>query len=216
MTTQEANRSGIAGAVTAPLRDVNMLKTKIPQPLIDALNNPYQPPSPYTCAKIEALVAPLDQALGADFDQPASKDDTDLMDKGSDAILGAVAGAAQDIIPLRSWVRKLTGAEQHDRLVAAAITAGGVRRGYLKGLGEVKNCRSPARPAANAPGLLNNVPRPAVTPPRPMTPPPPVSTPAPLAVPAPLPPPPPLPPVPDFNQPAPIGPLPDPAPAAAL
>jgi hypothetical protein len=44
-------------------------------------------------------------------------------------------------------VRKLTGAERHDSYVAAAITAGAVRRAYLKGLGESRGCSPPATPS---------------------------------------------------------------------
>jgi hypothetical protein len=44
-------------------------------------------------------------------------------------------------------VRKLTGAERHDHLVQDAITAGAVRRAYLKGLGEAKGCNPPATPS---------------------------------------------------------------------
>jgi hypothetical protein len=44
-------------------------------------------------------------------------------------------------------VRKLTGAERHDKMVQAAILAGSVRRAYLKGLGETKGCNPPATPS---------------------------------------------------------------------
>ena len=44
-------------------------------------------------------------------------------------------------------MRRLSGAEQHDKFVQAAITAGAVRRGYLKGLGESKGCLPPATPS---------------------------------------------------------------------
>ena len=150
-TTDQVNRGSVAGAMTAPARDLNMLRTKIPPVLLEALDDPYKRPSPATCAEITALVKPLNEALGADIDDPPSEDDRDLIDKGRDAAedgaLGFVAGAAQDLIPLRSWVRRLSGAEQHDRLVRAAITAGGIRRGYLKGLGEAKGCMPPATPS---------------------------------------------------------------------
>jgi hypothetical protein len=36
--------------------------------------------------------------------------------------------------------RKLTGAERYSRRVAVAITAGGVRRGFLKGLKVSQGC----------------------------------------------------------------------------
>ena len=47
---------------------------------------------------------------------------------------GLSSGAASDVIPFRGWIRKLSGAERHDKYVQAAITAGAVRRAYLKGL----------------------------------------------------------------------------------
>ena len=47
---------------------------------------------------------------------------------------------------MRGWVRKLSGAERHDRLVQTAITSGHVRRAYLKGLGESRGCNPPATP----------------------------------------------------------------------
>src|SRR5258705_4295618 len=69
------------------------------------------------------------------------------MEKGKGAGLGFVAGAASETIPFRGWVRKLSGAERHDRFVQGAINAGAVRRAYLKGLGEAKGCDPPATPS---------------------------------------------------------------------
>jgi hypothetical protein len=152
-TTAEANKENVQGAAEAPLRDLNVLRTKIPDVLLDALADPYgRPPSPAhkskagDCALLESLVKPLDAALGADLDSPARENDS-LIYRGKDAALGAMAGAASDVIPFRSWVRKLSGAEQHDRLVQNAISAGAVRRAYLKGLGEAHGCGPPATPS---------------------------------------------------------------------
>ncbi|MBP7703810.1 MAG: hypothetical protein KA105_00840 [Caulobacter sp.] len=150
-TTEQVNRSGFVGAASAPARDLNMLRTKIPPVLLEALDDPYKRPTPATCAEIIALVKPLNEALGGDIDDPGSPDDRPLIDKGRDAAedtaYGFMAGAAQDLIPMRGWVRRLSGAEQHDRLVRAAIVAGGIRRGYLKGLGESRGCNPPATPS---------------------------------------------------------------------
>lgn len=150
-TTDQVNRGSLVGAASSPLRDINLLRTKIPQVLLDALADPYAKPNPMTCAEIRALVAPLDEALGPDMDQPKpTKADQGLIADsrefvGDEAMRMAV-GAAQDIIPYRGWVRKLTGAERHDKLVRSAITAGGIRRGYLKGIGLAKGCKPPAAP----------------------------------------------------------------------
>jgi len=153
LTTDEANKASVQGAAAAPLRDLNMLRTKIPEVLLEAMADPYDRPlqgprlaKPAQCAQLTALIKPLDDALGADLDTP-SKDEDDLLQKGRTTALGAVAGAASGAIPFRGWVRKLSGAERHDSLVKAAITAGGVRRAYLKGLGEARGCDPPATPS---------------------------------------------------------------------
>jgi hypothetical protein len=57
-----------------------------------------------------------------------------------------MASAAQDLIPMRGWVRKLSGAEKHDKLVQSAMASGAIRRAYLKGLGEARGCDPPATP----------------------------------------------------------------------
>ncbi|MBP7814924.1 MAG: hypothetical protein KA085_02275 [Phenylobacterium sp.] len=145
-TRSEANRESVQGAVASPLRDVNVLRTKIPQVLLDAMADPYALPEPASCARITSMILPLNGALGADLDEPALDED-DLMVRGRGAALGAVASAASGLIPFRGWVRKLSGAERHDSLVSAAINAGAVRRAYLKGLGESRGCKPPARPA---------------------------------------------------------------------
>lgn len=149
-STSEANKEGISGAMTAPLRDVNVVRTKIPRILLEAMDDPYKRPPKSNCDTLIALVRPLDAALGDDIDSVPPQENEDLMDRGrraaGDAALGAMASAAQDMIPMRGWVRKLTGAEKHDRLVQSAIASGAVRRAYLKGLGEARGCNPPATP----------------------------------------------------------------------
>lgn len=154
-STNEANRDGITGAMQAPLRDVNIVRTKIPRVLLEAMDDPYQRPAQADCRTLIALVGPLDNALGEDIDRNPPVEGEDLMDRGrkaaGQAALGAIASTAQDMIPMRGWVRKLTGAERHDRLVQSAITSGNVRRAYLKGLGEARGCNPPATPQHKPP-----------------------------------------------------------------
>jgi hypothetical protein len=158
-TSSEANRENIKGAVSAPLRDLNVLRTKIPEVLLDAMADPYARPKTRKCAELVALLSPLDGALGADLDVPSVNED-DLLQKGRGTALGAVAGVASDAIPFRGWVRRLSGAERHDRFVQAAIHAGAVRRAYLKGLGESRGCQPPATPShvlAGAPAITQEI-----------------------------------------------------------
>ncbi|MET0271356.1 MAG: hypothetical protein ABW360_00040, partial [Phenylobacterium sp.] len=133
-TTGEANRESIEGAASAPLRDLNILRTKVPEVLLEAMADPYERPPSTRCPVLVNLIRPLDDALGADLDR--APDEDDVLEQGREGAYGAVASVASGAIPFRGWVRQLTGAERHDRFVQAAITAGAVRRAYLKGLGE--------------------------------------------------------------------------------
>jgi len=53
---------------------------------------------------------------------------------------------AQSQIPFDGFIRVLSGADRHDHLVMAAIQAGAIRRAYLKGLGEMRQCLPPDVP----------------------------------------------------------------------
>ena len=149
-TAGDTGPQSFGDAVASPLYDINVLRTQIPAVLLEAMDRPYVLPDPKTCRAIADLVRPLDEALGPDLDAAPSLDDPSLLERGEEAARGAgvavVRGAAQSVVPMRGWVRRLTGAETHDRLVLQAITAGAVRRGYLKGLGKARNCLPPAAP----------------------------------------------------------------------
>jgi hypothetical protein len=153
-TTEEIKRESVVGAATSPLRDLNVVRTKIPEVLLMAMVDPYaRPPRNYRCQQLIDLVRPLDQVLGPDIDLIKIEDE-DMMERGRETALAAAADFASDAIPFRGWVRKLSGAERHDRLVRDAITAGAVRRAYLKGLGEARGCNPPATPSHEKAGAL--------------------------------------------------------------
>jgi hypothetical protein len=144
----------ILEAASSPLSDFNIVRAEIPPALVAALKGPYARPVDGSCTAIAAEIHALDTVLGADLDTPITPVNPSLIEHGvelaSDAALGAavgaVRGAAQGIVPYRSWVRKLSGAERYSKEVAAAITAGGVRRSYLKGFGQAGGCPAPAAP----------------------------------------------------------------------
>lgn len=156
-TSDQLKRESVQGAATAPLRDLNVVRAKIPEVLIQALADPYaRPPRSFKCAALIAMVRPLDEALGPDIDVVLPGDEN-LMDRGKSTALGVAADFASDAIPFRGWVRKLSGAEAHDKLVQSAIIAGNVRRAYLKGLGESKGCLPPATPSHERAGAAQAV-----------------------------------------------------------
>ena len=140
MTSSDVGKSSIEGAVTTPLRDINVLKSEIPPALLQAAINPYAP-APRTCAALRPEIEALNEALGEDFDEaPIQKDGTRA------TAYSLVSTATSSVIPMRGWVRKLSGAEARDQRIQNAILAGTARRSYLKGVGQAKGCKSPSAP----------------------------------------------------------------------
>lgn len=144
----------ISKAVTSPLTDLNLFQDDIPDVLVQAQKNPYLPPANLTCATLSDEVGKLDEVLGPDLDVPRNPDNPGLLEKGTsavgDAAYNALEGAAHGVVPFRRWVRKISGAERHDKEVAASVAAGIVRRSFLKGLGQSLGCQAPAAPIHQA------------------------------------------------------------------
>ncbi|WP_292087594.1 hypothetical protein [Brevundimonas sp.] len=95
-------------------------------------------------------MARLDEALGSDTDEPPRQDGSYRSEQAADAAaraaLDAIRNTTTDFIPGRSWIRRLSGADQHSRHVQSAIQAGRMRRAFLKGVGMQRNCAPPAAP----------------------------------------------------------------------
>jgi hypothetical protein len=138
--------SQVSQAATTPLSDLNLVRAEIPSVLAAAQRAPYAVPGDGACGAIGAEVRALDAALGADLDTPVTAVNPSLIERGGDAVGGALRNAAEGVVPFRGWVRKLSGAERYSREVASAIAAGTVRRAFLKGLGQAGRCAPPAAP----------------------------------------------------------------------
>ena len=150
MRIQTPDRSGTANfqnAVSAPLHDLNILRQGIPPVLVSAVNDPYAPPTPLSCGLLAEDIEELDVALGADFNEPNTPQSPSLTRNNGHIALALVQSGARLLLPYSGLVSTVTGARRHDQQVIEAITAGSVRRGYLKGLGEAYHCRPPALPA---------------------------------------------------------------------
>ncbi|MBL8275211.1 MAG: hypothetical protein JNL93_00780 [Pelomonas sp.] len=143
-----SNQDKVANAATTPLSDLNVVRADIPEVLKAAAAAPYAAPADASCAGLASAIRALDEALGPDLDAPHTAGNPGLLDRGEDAATGALQRTAEGVIPFRGWVRKLSGAERYARQVSAAITAGGVRRGFLRGVSTAKACTAaPAAPA---------------------------------------------------------------------
>jgi hypothetical protein len=149
-TAKSTAKQGVNAAAHAPFEDFNLVRSKIPGVLLEAKTDPYARPQPLGCETLSVELARLDDALGPDIDITQAK--KSRMDQGETFTLNAGARAMKDItegwIPMRSWVRYMTGAEQQAREVSSAISAGSVRRAYLKGLAQSEGCTTlgPAQP----------------------------------------------------------------------
>ncbi|WP_231680886.1 hypothetical protein [Brevundimonas sp. AAP58] len=134
-------REGVGAAATAPLDDLNLRRQEVPEVLIAARRAPYDTQGLRQCRAVLAQIEELDEALGPDVDQPEPEQGTG--EQAGGAALDVVRSTATDFIPLRSWVRRLSGAAAQDRAVQAAIRAGLVRRGFLKGIAQQRRCSRP-------------------------------------------------------------------------
>lgn len=109
-----------------------------------AADGPYSTVGLTTCPQIAAAVKDLDAALGRDVDAPTKDGKPSLatelaMDAGQDTI--------NSLIPGRFIIRRVSGAYDANKRALAAVYAGSVRRGFLKGLGATRGCKPPAAPA---------------------------------------------------------------------
>jgi hypothetical protein len=151
-------------AATTPLSDLNLVKAEIPVPLQEAQKHLYLSPESAGCEAVLSEIHALDEVLGPDLDAPPSDTRPSLLERGSDLAedhaIGALQSTAEGLVPFRGWVRKLSGAERHARHVAAAITAGSIRRAFLKGVGVSRGCSwapPPAPPAASTASTASTV-----------------------------------------------------------
>jgi hypothetical protein len=145
-TPDRAGTANLSQAAQAPLHDLNISRQGIPPVLLAAITNPYDRPRSLDCGEITREIGVLSSALGADFDEPETPQAPSLTQKNGKVALAIIHGAAETLLPFAGFVRTLSGAQRHDQLVIEAITAGSVRRGYLKGLGESRRCPRPASP----------------------------------------------------------------------
>lgn len=144
-TAQMKQDNSIERAATSPLRDARIKEDKIPEVLLLAVSAPYSSANTRSCAAIANEVNKLTAVLGADVDAPAKR-------KGEAAEIAAAAtrGVVSSFIPGLGLVRVITGADKAQRRAEAAVYAGAIRRGYLKGLGLSRGCKPVAAPRAAA------------------------------------------------------------------
>ncbi len=137
MNDRDVSASDVA---TTPLSDLNLRKGEIPALLITAQDKPYDLTGISRCPQFAAAIGELDAVLGEDIDVAVAKNNRTSAGKVAQSVVGA-------FIPFRGVIREVSGANAQDRKVQTAIYAGSVRRAFLKGVGQQRGCRYPARSA---------------------------------------------------------------------
>lgn len=145
-------RRGITDAAYTPLRDVNLMRQEIPIVLRD-LQYPYSTVTLNDCAAVSREIGNLDAVLGPESYQPGP--DRNVWDRSGDFVeeqtIEAVQDTAADLIPFRSWVRRISGASRAEREALRAVANGQQRRTFLRGYGASLGCPNmipPPPPAA--------------------------------------------------------------------
>ncbi|MBN8607992.1 MAG: hypothetical protein J0L81_13835 [Caulobacterales bacterium] len=149
-------RRGVTDAAYSPLRDVNLIRPEIPL-ILRNLQYPYATATLADCAAVTREIAALDAVLGPESYQPGPN--RNIWDRSGDFVeeqaIEAAQDTAQDLIPFRSWVRRISGASSAERAALRAVANGQQRRTFLRGYGASLGCPSiippppPAQPPRN-------------------------------------------------------------------
>lgn len=137
ITQKEPSAMDVAAT---PATDLNIKKNEIPELLLAAEQRPYVLRGFDTCRQIAAEIGRFDAVLGDDIDVPQAEGKRTSPGRVAQSVVGS-------LIPFRGLIREISGANQQDRALQSAIIAGVARRSFLKGIGQAKGCRYPARSA---------------------------------------------------------------------
>lgn len=135
-------RRGVTNAALSPLRDVGLMRPEIPLAL-RGLEYPYATDSIIEgCAAVQTEINTLNRVLGPESYQPGPN--RNVWDRSGDFIqdqtIEAVEDTATDLIPFRSWIRRISGASRAERDALRAVANGQQRRTFLRGYGESLGC----------------------------------------------------------------------------
>ncbi|MEZ6021976.1 MAG: hypothetical protein R3C16_00805 [Hyphomonadaceae bacterium] len=136
-------RRGVGDAAYIPLRDVGLMRPEIPL-ILRSYDYPYSTATLRNCTDVSNEIGELDAVLGPESYQPGP--DRNVWDRSGDFVedqtIQAAQSTAQDLIPFRSWVRRISGASRAEREALRAVANGQQRRTFLRGYGASLGCPS--------------------------------------------------------------------------
>lgn len=153
----------IQKAAEQPFRDLNLARQKISPVLARIGNDPYSQPPGFDCKGVRTEIRELDEVLGPDVDsgEDAPHPTGAVAELAGDALQNAVG------VPFRGVIRKISGADEHERDLRGAAMAGLLRRSYLKGLA-AQYCKPADTKAPPAPAPIPNPAPPVIDTPKPI------------------------------------------------
>ena len=125
-----------SGLTQVSVDKLDLASDPIPPILIQARKSPYALTNTGSCERIGQEMALLNGALGEDYDTSTAR----ARPAGNEGDVLA------ELIPFRGVFREVSGASRKEREFQEAISAGLMRRAYLKGRGEQMGCSYPSRP----------------------------------------------------------------------
>lgn len=137
----------VGDIATSPLETLNIKKDEIPPILNAAREGTYDLAGLRSCRAIGAEIVQLDAVLGPDIDIAAEKT---RGEKRGNAVGQVAKSVISGFIPFNGMIREVTGAAGRERQWQVALYAGASRRAFLKGYGQARGCRYPARAATAA------------------------------------------------------------------
>lgn len=137
--------NGAWSVAQTPFEDLGLKEQPIPEKLQQIADNPYKLPLSLNCESLRNEIIELDALLGPDICTLENQAGVAKSSKGEyieqgarlarDQAVGMVSSKV-NIIPFRSIVRRISGAEKHAKLIERSYQAGKLRRAFLKGIVE--------------------------------------------------------------------------------
>ena len=138
--------NGLGDAVLTPVKDMNLRRVEVPDALA-RIQNPYAD-LPETCVGLVFEMAELDAVLGPDYDDAAREAELARMEQAKRFGIKSMGNLVGDLVPFRGVVRRVSGASRAEAELREAFRLGLVRRGYLRGVSEARECEK--TPDANS------------------------------------------------------------------
>jgi hypothetical protein len=125
---------------TKPLKDMNIVKKKVPPELEAMMAEPYSLKGLKTCRQLQAEVRKIDRMIGPDVDSKEASAEA-RKQTPAEFVFGATEAIAGSLIPFTGLIRYVSGAQKRERYAAAAVFAGAIRRSYIKGTARNRGCK---------------------------------------------------------------------------